>query len=144
MTQLVDEAARAIALEWEAAWNAHDMARLAALFTDDADLVTVAATHLRGRAAIETSHAAMHRTQFGASVWKNADTEVQPLAPDWALVHQAWSIRGDLDPDGTPRAPRSGLFTWWLHRRDGAWRIRAAQNTNAVAAAAPASAPSGR
>ena len=133
MTESVEQAARAIALEWEAAWNAHDMARLAALFTDDADLVTVAATHLRGRSQIETSHAAMHRTQFQASVWANHDTEVQRLGPAFALVHQAWSIHGDLDPDGTPRAPRHGLFTWWLALTpQGAWRIRAAQNTNAT------------
>lgn len=135
MTESTDEAARAVAHEWEAAWNAHDMARLASLFTDDADLVTVAATHLRGRAEIETTHAAMHRTQFQASVWTNGDTTVQRLGPEWALVHQAWSIRGDLDPDGTPRAPRHGLFTWLLQRQgDGAWRIRAAQNTNAAPA----------
>ncbi len=134
MSSTVEESARAIAREWEAAWNAHDMTRLAALFTDDADLVTVAATRLRGRAQIESSHAAMHRTQFQHSVWACHETEVQALGESFALVHQAWSIRGDLDPDGTPRAPRHGLFTWWLQATPQGWRIRAAQNTNAVGA----------
>lgn len=132
MSSTIEDAARAIAREWEAAWNAHDMTRLAALFTEDADLVTVAATHLRGRAQIESSHAAMHRTQFQHSVWACHETEVQALGDGFALVHQAWSIRGDLDPDGTPRAPRHGLFTWWLQATPEGWRIRAAQNTNAI------------
>jgi uncharacterized protein (TIGR02246 family) len=127
-------AVRTIAAEWEAAWNAHDMSRLAALFTDDADLVTVAATHLKGRAEIERTHAAMHKTQFQASVWKNQKAELQSINRDVTLVHLAWSVHGDFDPDGTPREPRSGLFTWMLVQQHGVWRIRAAQNTNALGA----------
>ena len=132
MTQAFEAAARGVAAEWQASWNAHDMSRLAALFTDDADLVTVAATHLKGRAEIERTHAAMHKTQFQASVWTNGEPALQLLSPDWALVHLAWSVRGDFDADGTPREPRSGLFTWVLVLQQGLWRIRVAQNTNAA------------
>lgn len=133
MTQPVEAAAHAIAAEWEAAWNAHDMARLAALFTDDADLVTVAATRIRGRAEVERTHTAMHQTQFQASVWTNTGVELQALGPGLALVHMTWAVRGDFDPDGTPRAPRHGLFTWLLMAQPGGnWKIRAAQNTNGV------------
>src|SRR5690349_17714318 len=110
----VEEAAAVMAAEWQAAWNTHDMSRMAALLTDDADFVNVAGIHLKGKAEIEHVHGELHRTRFHASVWKNGAVQVQSLRPDIALVHLAWSVRGDFDPDGTPRKPRNGLFSWLL------------------------------
>ena len=41
-----------------------------------------------------------------------------------------WGLKGDKDPDGTPREPRAGLFTWLVVKDGRNWLIRAAQNTN--------------
>jgi len=132
MSAPFEQAARTIAAEWEAAWNAHDMARMARLLTDDVDWVTVAAGHLKGRLEVERVHAALHETQFQASVWSNHELEVHAVKADVSLVHLRWSVRGDLDPDGSPRPPRNGIFSWLLVEQQSAWRIRAAQGTNAV------------
>jgi hypothetical protein len=35
-----------------------------------------------------------------------------------------------LDPDGTLRQPRGGVFTWIVVKQGSEWRLRAAQNTN--------------
>ena len=132
MPTSLEDSTSAIAAEWQAAWNAHDMARMAALLTPDVDFVNVLGSHWKGRVDVERVHAAMHAAQFHDSVWENHEVQAQSLGPDLALAHLRWSIRGDFDPDGTPRAPRSGRFSWLLQRDGERWLIRAAQNTNIV------------
>src|SRR5574337_1937128 len=128
-----DEAAiRDVAGQWEEAWNRHDMAAMATLLTTDADFVNVAASHWKGRERIEYEHAQRHRTQFRESVWTAEDVAIQFLTADLALVHMKWGITGARDPDDTPRKPRTGVFSWLMARNEGAWRIRAAQNTNLI------------
>jgi uncharacterized protein (TIGR02246 family) len=105
---------------WRDAWNRHDMSRMAALVSEDADFVNVWGMHWRGRAQIEREHAERHRTQFKDSVWTTRDVKLQFLRPDVALVHLLWQM---------PPA-REGLFTWVMVKEHGGWRIRAAHNTN--------------
>lgn len=125
-----DEAAvRMLAASWEQAWNRHDMRALAALFSDDADFVNVGAKHWRGRTEIEQQHAA-RLPQFLESTWSTKAVAVQFLKPDIALAHVNWAMEGDRDPDGTPRSPRGGVFTWVVVKQGATWLIRAAQNTN--------------
>ena len=128
----VDEAqVRALAANWEQAWNQHDMKALASLLTEDADFVNVAGHHWKGRPEIEARH--LERlNQFKDSVWTLGTMTVEFLKPDVALAHLDWRLKGDTDPDGTARKPRSGVFTWLVLKRDGQWQIRAAQNTNVV------------
>src|SRR6185295_1297946 len=62
---------RALAVNWEQAWNKHDMKSLAALFTEDADFVNVGAKHWKGRKEIEAQHAA-RLNQFIESIWETS------------------------------------------------------------------------
>jgi uncharacterized protein (TIGR02246 family) len=128
----VEHAVQRIASEWEAAWNTHDMSRMAKLLTVDADFVNVLGKHWKGVTEIERAHASMHETQFRESTWTNEQVQVQLLHPGFALVHFGWSIRGDFDPNGTSRKPRSGVFSWLIVEAQGTWRIRAAHNTTVV------------
>lgn len=132
MSSTLPEAAAAITAEWEAAWNSHDMSRMARLITEDADWVTVAGTHLEGRAQVESVHAALHKAQFRSSVWSNRAFTVQTVAPKVALLHLTWSVQGEFEADGTLRRSRNGVFTWLLTARGDDWRIRAAHATNVV------------
>lgn len=120
---------RAVATDWEHAWNRHDMKAMAALFTEDADFVNVGARHWKGRNEIEAQHAA-RLDQFRESRWTTKGVTVQFLTQDVALVHVVWSLTGDKDPDGTARQPREGVFTWVVVKERAGWLIRAAQNTN--------------
>lgn len=124
-----EEQIRAVAIRWESAWNNHDMKALAALFTEDADFVNVGARHWKGRTEIEKQHAA-RLNQFAESTWETKQVMVQFLRPDISLAHVSWALKGDKDPDGTPRQPREGVFTWVLMREGTQWLIRTAQNTN--------------
>jgi uncharacterized protein (TIGR02246 family) len=120
---------RELATRWEHAWNQHDMKELGSLMTEDADFVNVGARRWKGRAQIEAEHT-QRLNQFRESTWSTKAVTIQLLKPDLALVHVDWALKGDKDPDGTPRSPRSGVFTWVVTKRSSGWLIRAAQNTN--------------
>jgi len=124
-----DAAIRSLATRWEKAWNSHDMKQLASLMTDDADFVNVGARHWKGRREIEAEHTA-RLNQFLESSWSTQTVRIQFLKPDLALAHIGWTLKGDKDPDGKPRSPRGGVFTWVVVKQSGGWFIRAAQNTN--------------
>ena len=122
---------RALAVAFEAAWNRHDMHAFGAMLTIDADWVNVAGIRWKGREEIEREHAARHGGPvFKDSVWTTRGITVSILKPDLAVVHIEWSIRGDRDPDGTPRQPREGVLSWVTVKDGSVWRIRAGHNTN--------------
>jgi uncharacterized protein (TIGR02246 family) len=125
-----EQAIKQIAMDWHDAWNRHDMKSLTALVAEDVDFVNVGGKWLKGRKEFEEHHAQRHQMQFKESVWTTTDTHIRFLKPDVAVVHVNWSLRGDRDPDGTPRQPRRGVFTWVVEKREGKWLIVAAQNTN--------------
>jgi uncharacterized protein (TIGR02246 family) len=125
-----DEASiRALATQFERAWNSHDMTLLGAITTEDVDFVNVAGLHWKGRAEVVTQHAERHKVRFRNSVWTTQRVRVQMLGPDMALVHVDWHTRGDLDFDLKPWPPRTGIFSWLVVKNAGSWKIRAVQNT---------------
>ena len=124
------EAIKSIATRWQDAWNQHDMTVLAALVATDVDFVNVAGIWTKTKKEFQQFHAERHQMQFKESVWTTKNTTVKFIKPDVALAHVEWAIKGDKDPDGTPRPPRQGIFTWVLEKQKGKWLIIAAQNTN--------------
>jgi uncharacterized protein (TIGR02246 family) len=126
-----DEAAiRRMATRFAETWNEHDMDGMADLFSDDADFVNVGGERLHGRQRIRDVHAQRHRMQFRESVLTIQTVVVRFLEPDVAVAHIAWDLKGDRDADGTSRAPRQGLVSWVVTKRQGTWRIESAHNTN--------------
>ena len=125
-----DQAVRDLAARFETAWNTHDMNVLGAITTEDVDFVNVAGSHWKGREDVVRQHARLHQAMFKDSIWTTETVRVQFLRPDTALVHIDWAMRGDLNADGTPRPPRKGIFTWLVVKESGAWKVRAAHNTN--------------
>ncbi len=130
-------AIKSIEASWESAWNRHDMKALGALVAEDIDFVTVAGNWLKGRAEFEKHHVRVHEMQFKDSVWTAGDVRIRFLKPDVAVVHVNWGLKGDRDPDGTPRQPRRGIFTRVVTKHGDKWLIVASQNTN-VRESAPA------
>ncbi len=129
--QALQAAAEELAEQFRIDWNSHDMDAMGQLFTKDADFVNVLGMHLKGRAQIVARHKEIHVMQFKDSVWVTHSVASQLLSPEFGLVHVNWGMSGDRDPDGAPRKPRDGIFSWLLLRqRDGTWLIRSAHNTN--------------
>jgi uncharacterized protein (TIGR02246 family) len=119
-------------------WNSHDMAMYGAQFADDADFVNVLGMHWHGREAIESQHAAIHRTIFRNSVLKILDYSFRPLGTDVVLVHIRWEMTGHETPPGVPFAEvRHGMITSVFVEREERWLIGAMQNTEIVPVSLP-------
>jgi uncharacterized protein (TIGR02246 family) len=119
------------------AWNKHDAHELAKLLADDGDFVTVATVYLHGRADYEKFHARLLSGRFKNSIFTPLETTVRFLRPDMAVVHWSWKMTDDKNYDGTARPPRFGMMTLVVEKRQGAWQIIVAQNTNALLGTPP-------
>ena len=119
------------------AWNKHDAHELAKLLADDGDFVTVATVYLHGRADYEKFHARLLSGRFKNSIFTPLETTARFLRPDMAVVHWSWKMTDDENYDGTKRPPRFGMMTLVVQKRQGAWQIVVAQNTNALLGSPP-------
>jgi uncharacterized protein (TIGR02246 family) len=110
-----------------AAWNAHDMDALGALFHDDATFVNRFATFKRGVDGIVEQHRFIHETIYRDSMLKHDLIAVDDLAAGVAIVH-AWFrlTAGPAHPAGAHQVDT--LLMAVVTRRDGQWRIQAAEN----------------
>lgn len=125
-----EEEIRSVAASFERAWNQHDIKALSSLVAEDADFVNVGGTWLKSRKEFDEAHTRIHQLQMKESVLANKSTHIRFVRPDIAVVHLEWSLKGDKDPDGKPRPPRDGIFTWIVEKRNGKWSIIVAHNTN--------------
>ncbi|MDB4968849.1 MAG: hypothetical protein JWN44_4538 [Myxococcales bacterium] len=110
------------------ALNAKDAAALAALFTDDAEFVTIFGTRMRGRAEIESGHA---RVLSGALAGTRAfagPMESKLLAPNVALCHARWTRERLPDAAEGSLPPGAGIFTIVLVHEATRWAVAALTN----------------
>jgi uncharacterized protein (TIGR02246 family) len=115
---------------WEEAWNTHNVEALAVLVAPDVEFVNVAGRWLRGRKEFFAWHRMIHEAHLRASRWTTTQSHARALRPDLILVHLEWTISGERSTDGTPRRPRSGIFSWIVSHEAGRSLIAAAHNTN--------------
>jgi uncharacterized protein (TIGR02246 family) len=113
------------------AWNRHDAAAYAALFTEDGDCVNVLGWWWKGRAQIESKLTAAFAFVFHESQLTITDTSVRFLSPTIAIAHVSWTMSGAKTPPGMPE-PRQGIQSQVLQKKSGHWLIQAFQNTNGV------------
>lgn len=112
---------------FEAAWNAHDMSAFGALFHSDASFVNRFATYWRGVDQITAGHVAIHTTIYRDSVLRVDPAEIDWVGADTAILH-FWTrlSAGAAHPAGQHEADT--LILAIATRRDGGWRIQAAEN----------------
>ena len=124
-------ALRALPVTWEQCWNSHDMDRMGTLLRNDVDFVNVAGIWLKGKAAVVKDHKQKHQgVVFKPSNWTTDSVAIRYIKSDLAILHIGWGVTGDNDPDGTPRTPRHGIFTWVASKDNGQWQLLAVHNVN--------------
>lgn len=117
-------------VKWEHWWNIHNMDSMGTLLRDDIDFVTIAGTWLKGKREAVELHKKNHETIFKTSKWTTDSVALRFIKPDVAIIHIKWGISGDFDPDGTPRNPRHGIFTWIATKENNEWLLLAVHNVN--------------
>jgi uncharacterized protein (TIGR02246 family) len=123
-------ALQALPVTWIRYWNSHNMDSMGTMLTEDVDFVTVAGTESKGKAAAVAQHKRTHSMQFKNSIFSIDSVDIKYVKPDLAIIHFGWGISGDLDPDGTPRQPRHGIFLWVVIKHNERWLLLAVSNVN--------------
>ena len=114
-----------------AAWNQHDAAAYASLFSEEGDVVNVVGWWWKGRPAIESKLTAAFSFVFRESAMTITDVDVRFLDPTIAIAHVRWTMVGAKAPPGVP-VPRQGIQLQVLKKQAGKWLISSFQNTNSV------------
>jgi uncharacterized protein (TIGR02246 family) len=116
-----------VAAAFQAAWNAHDMAALGALFHSDATFVNRFGHYVRGLDEIVGLHRPIHETIYRDSTLENELIDTTAIGDGAAVVHFWSRLRtGAAHPAG-PHAVDT-LILAVLTRREDAWRIQALEN----------------
>ena len=113
------------------AWNRHDAAAYASLFTQDGDVVNVLGWLWHGRAEIERKLTAAFAFVFKDSRLVITDVRVRPLSPTVAVAHVRWTMTGMRTPPGMPE-PREGIQLQVLTKLGNEWLIASFQNTISI------------
>ncbi len=126
-------AINAVSDNFEAAFNAHDAKKLAALFNLDAEFTNVVGASAKGRKAIEEFHAPMFQGKpgyfsFKNSTLKNGIPKISVIRPDIASVDIPWTMDKCILPNGAELKNRKGLVTLLVVKTQGRWGIAIMHN----------------
>jgi uncharacterized protein (TIGR02246 family) len=122
---------RRLVAAFREAWNRHDAAAMAALFSDDAEFTSWRGARVGGRVGVRTYHAEAFRMRYAESVLHVDGVQVRILRPEVATVDVWWSITGSKFDTGTLRPPRRGV-TAIVATHDGEerpWELRIVHHT---------------
>ncbi|WP_336087493.1 SgcJ/EcaC family oxidoreductase [Nocardia sp. SSK8] len=125
-TRADEQAVRALFAANTAAWDAGDARAFAATFTDDAEYVTWFGRHYTGRAAIESSHAALFTSYLKNSRLDGEITRLRFLTPDVAVVDGRGAL---LKGKQTRNRRNTKDYVYVAVRQAGSWRFAAFHNT---------------
>jgi uncharacterized protein (TIGR02246 family) len=112
---------------FQAAWNAHDMAALGALFHEGATFVNRFGHYVRGIDEIVSLHTPIHETIYRDSTLTNELIDATQVAEGVVVIH-FWSrlAAGAAHPAGPHEVDT--LILAVLTKRSGIWRIQALEN----------------
>jgi uncharacterized protein (TIGR02246 family) len=123
-----DAAVQQLVAAFMDAWNRHDGAAFAALFTEDADFTNVAGVALHGRTRIQAFHAKAFGARFKDSHQSADRVAMRWVTPEVAVVDIRWGMTGVHDETGAERPPRNGLMSWVVSAVGGQWAIQVLHN----------------
>lgn len=101
---------RQVLHEIDLAWNAHDAARFAALFSLDADFTNVRGMQARNRTGVQRFIGPLLATMFADSEQRILRSRTRFLRGDLAAVDAWWTMRRARSVDGQARPIRYGLL----------------------------------
>jgi uncharacterized protein (TIGR02246 family) len=117
---------------FNAAWDRHDPEGLSESLVDDAQFITVNGAWTTSRAGFRDLMVRLHGPNgpFRSSTRRSPEMQVRFLAPDIAILHTRFWIKGEVQHDALSQDDRESVGTRVLRKLDGRWRIVATQNTD--------------
>ena len=89
---------RQVQTEQANAWNQHDAAAYANLFTEDGEVINVVGWWWKGRMEIQKKLTAAFAFVFKESTLTITDVQVRFLTPEIAIAHVSWTMTGSKTP----------------------------------------------
>jgi len=105
-------------------WNAHDAARLAELFSDDADQIVATGPATSGRPAIRRWWEARFAAMPQGRTISLTSSSVRLISPDVGVINTI-AVTGGRDGQGQPITSSTDRGSWVVVNRAGQWRIAA-------------------
>jgi uncharacterized protein (TIGR02246 family) len=132
MSQADEDLIRDLENRFNAAWNAHDPDAIAEVLADDAQFITVNGAWTTSRQGFRDLMQRLHGPNgpFRMSTQRSPEMRVTFLAPDIAILHTRFWIKGEVMHDALSQEDRESVGTRVLRKTGGRWRIVATQNTD--------------
>jgi uncharacterized protein (TIGR02246 family) len=119
-----ERAIRALVAEFRAGWNAHDAARLSAVFAEDADFTNYRGDRAHGRVGVRAFHTSVFEGIFRETVLAVDGLQIRPVRDGVVSVDVWWSMSGARTRDGGLRPPHRGLISLIVTRNEsGPWQV---------------------
>jgi uncharacterized protein (TIGR02246 family) len=112
-----------------ALWAARDAAGLAALLTEDADVITLTGAAVESRGAAEAIFRAEMTGVFARSRLVTGKTRLRPVWPDTAVLHQRFVLSGLVDAQGQDAGRVAAVLSAVLAKSPEGWLAMALQFT---------------
>ena len=127
-----EDAIRELEHRFNAAWDAHDPDALAESLVDDAQFITVNGAWTTSRAGFRDLMARLHGPTgpFRASTRRSPEMRVTFLAPDIAILHTRFWIKGEVMHDALSQEDRESVGTRVVRKIGERWQVVATQNTD--------------
>jgi uncharacterized protein (TIGR02246 family) len=110
------------------ALNQHDAKAVAAVFTEDGDMITGDGRLISGRAEIEKAVAADHSGALREASVQVLKEPVRFPTPDVAVSDAEVQITGVIGPDGQKLPPMTLMVTNVWKKTDGTWLVFASRH----------------
>jgi len=125
--QVNEAAIRKLYSEFTTAWNRHDPAAMAKLWTIDGDHLDPDGRMVKGRDELIGLFTKQHTTVFKSTVLDLDIDAVWFVTGSMALVDGSYALVGATDPKGNPLPVRKGHLTSVLLHEGGGWSIAASR-----------------
>ena len=134
-TSKVDEdKVRQVGNDFRDSWMKHDSKALGRTVSDNVEFVAMDGTKVRGKGDLAKYTAKPAADQITNSSGTPSEPEVRAKSADEAEVSWKWTVRAQLNPDGSLKPRQSGVTTLNMQKRDGKWVVTSGQNTKATSA----------
>ena len=132
MSKSDEDLIRELEHRFNAAWNAHNPEAIAESLSDDAQFITVNGAWTTSRDGFRDLMARLHGPNgpFRSTTRRSPEMHVTFLAPDIAILHTRFWIKGEVMHDTLSQEDRESVGTRVVRKIDGHWRIVATQNTD--------------
>ncbi len=120
-----EEAIAAIAAKWAEAWDNDDMATIAALYTEDVEVIGTDGQKASGRQAIEAYFGGLRAGPFKGTTLTLSDLEYHFVSATTCVGDNSWEVVGAPEE---AQAMSKGTTTVVSVKKDGQWMITAHQS----------------